>query len=149
MLCCAALCRAVSCALRCVVLCLMRYSYNWIILKYKTESKPVHPFQAEVSKLPFRWQVRDENMACGLCYTSGTTGNPKVCYCFRRPSLPVCFLVPLGMHRFLSFTLFCILHSCTCCLISDIHTHGDLCMHGHHRHLSSFEVSRCRMALNT
>ncbi|DBB00704.1 hypothetical protein WJX82_010903 [Trebouxia sp. C0006] len=33
--------------------------------------------QAEVSKLPFRWQVRDENMACGLCYTSGTTGNPK------------------------------------------------------------------------
>ncbi len=74
MLCCA--------SLRCVMLCLMRYSYSWIILKYKMESKPVYVFQAEVSKLPFRWQVRDENMACGLCYTSGTTGNPKVCYCF-------------------------------------------------------------------
>lgn len=34
--------------------------------------------QAEVSHLPFRWQVRDENLASGLCYTSGTTGNPKV-----------------------------------------------------------------------
>ena len=78
MLCCAVLC----CAVLCVVLCLMHYSYSWIILKYKMESKPVYVFQAEVSKLPFRWQVRDENMACGLCYTSGTTGNPKVCYCF-------------------------------------------------------------------
>ena len=35
--------------------------------------------QAEVNHLPFRWQVTDENLASGLCYTSGTTGNPKVC----------------------------------------------------------------------
>jgi acyl-CoA synthetase (AMP-forming)/AMP-acid ligase II len=25
----------------------------------------------------FQWPVFDENTACGLCYTSGTTGNPK------------------------------------------------------------------------
>ena len=25
----------------------------------------------------FRWTDVDENAACGLCYTSGTTGNPK------------------------------------------------------------------------
>jgi len=26
----------------------------------------------------YKWPVLDENLACGLCYTSGTTGNPKV-----------------------------------------------------------------------
>lgn len=31
----------------------------------------------QVDKLPFRWETVDENDACGLCYTSGTTGNPK------------------------------------------------------------------------
>ncbi|HAJ47533.1 MAG TPA: long-chain fatty acid--CoA ligase, partial [Alphaproteobacteria bacterium] len=25
----------------------------------------------------YRWAKIDENQACGLCYTSGTTGNPK------------------------------------------------------------------------
>ena len=25
----------------------------------------------------FAWRVEDENQAMGLCYTSGTTGNPK------------------------------------------------------------------------
>ena len=40
--------------------------------------------QAQISHLPFKWQVRDENLACGLCYTSGTTGNPKVICCLRR-----------------------------------------------------------------
>ena len=25
----------------------------------------------------YRWPIFDENTACGLCYTSGTTGNPK------------------------------------------------------------------------
>ena len=25
----------------------------------------------------YRWKALDENTACGLCYTSGTTGNPK------------------------------------------------------------------------
>lgn len=43
--------------------------------------------QAEVSKVPFRWHVQDENLACGLCYTSGTTGNPKVL--IRPPPLPL------------------------------------------------------------
>ena len=37
-----------------------------------------HMMQAQVSNLPFQWQVTDENLASGLCYTSGTTGNPKV-----------------------------------------------------------------------
>ncbi len=26
----------------------------------------------------FQWEALDENAACGLCYTSGTTGPPKV-----------------------------------------------------------------------
>jgi fatty-acyl-CoA synthase len=26
----------------------------------------------------FAWPELDENTPCGLCYTSGTTGNPKV-----------------------------------------------------------------------
>ncbi|KAK9853358.1 hypothetical protein WJX84_008299 [Apatococcus fuscideae] len=26
---------------------------------------------------PFHWAVRDETAACGMCYTSGTTGQPK------------------------------------------------------------------------
>ena len=25
----------------------------------------------------YEWPVLDERSACGLCYTSGTTGNPK------------------------------------------------------------------------
>lgn len=33
---------------------------------------------AAASRLPFRWLATDEEAACGLCYTSGTTGNPKV-----------------------------------------------------------------------
>ncbi len=28
--------------------------------------------------LPFSWAVKDETAACGACYTSGTTGQPKV-----------------------------------------------------------------------
>lgn len=35
----------------------------------------IAPFAAS---LPFKWEVTDENTACGLCYTSGTTGRPKV-----------------------------------------------------------------------
>ena len=33
---------------------------------------------AEVDGLPYVWPVLDETTPCGLCYTSGTTGNPKV-----------------------------------------------------------------------
>ncbi|KAK9830071.1 hypothetical protein WJX72_009587 [[Myrmecia] bisecta] len=33
--------------------------------------------EAQRSSLPFHWRPRDENAACGLCYTSGTTGLPK------------------------------------------------------------------------
>eukprot|EP00891_Asterochloris_glomerata_P006068 jgi/Astpho2/6068/fgenesh1_pg.00084_%23_57_t len=33
--------------------------------------------QEQVPNLPFVWQTADEHQACGLCYTSGTTGNPK------------------------------------------------------------------------
>jgi 3-(methylthio)propionyl---CoA ligase len=31
----------------------------------------------EAESEAFEWPVLDENTACGLCYTSGTTGNPK------------------------------------------------------------------------
>ncbi|MEX0838069.1 MAG: 3-(methylthio)propionyl-CoA ligase [Parvibaculum sp.] len=31
----------------------------------------------EAEKGDFKWAEVDENAACGLCYTSGTTGNPK------------------------------------------------------------------------
>ena len=35
--------------------------------------------EAELRNLSkFQWTANDENAACGLCYTSGTTGNPKV-----------------------------------------------------------------------
>ena len=34
--------------------------------------------EAAASRLPFTWLATDEEAACGLCYTSGTTGNPKV-----------------------------------------------------------------------
>ena len=30
-----------------------------------------------LSIAPSRWTYVDEHAACGLCYTSGTTGNPK------------------------------------------------------------------------
>jgi len=33
--------------------------------------------KAQERNLPFHVRVTDENQACGLCYTSGTTGNPK------------------------------------------------------------------------
>ncbi|GAB4814048.1 hypothetical protein N2152v2_001094 [Parachlorella kessleri] len=34
--------------------------------------------EEEVSRLDgFKWDPLDEDQACGLCYTSGTTGNPK------------------------------------------------------------------------
>ena len=32
----------------------------------------------QVDGLPFRWPELPEDTPCGLCYTSGTTGNPKV-----------------------------------------------------------------------
>jgi acyl-coenzyme A synthetase/AMP-(fatty) acid ligase len=34
----------------------------------------------QIQHLPgFRWVDMDENAACGLCYTSGTTGHPSGC----------------------------------------------------------------------
>lgn len=48
------------CALPCPVLC-----YEELL-------------DAQLTQLPgFRWTDVDEEAACGLCYTSGTTGNPK------------------------------------------------------------------------
>ena len=32
----------------------------------------------ESGEAGFQWVEVDENDACGLCYTSGTTGRPKV-----------------------------------------------------------------------
>jgi fatty-acyl-CoA synthase len=40
---------------------------------------PVHDYRALLDAEPdeFEWPVLDENDAVGMCYTSGTTGNPK------------------------------------------------------------------------
>lgn len=46
--------------------------------RHVTPAEAVCMLQAQVKHLPFRWHVKDEHLACGLCYTSGTTGNPKV-----------------------------------------------------------------------
>lgn len=54
--------------------------------------------QAQVRHLPFSWQAKDEHVACGLCYTSGTTGNPKV-----RCTIHAC-------HH--TFTAYLAIHSC-------------------------------------
>jgi acyl-coenzyme A synthetase/AMP-(fatty) acid ligase len=49
------------------------------------------------SQLPFKWEVADENMACGLCYTSGTTGRPKVGQLdVRKPNVPFVDLYRIG-----------------------------------------------------
>ena len=34
--------------------------------------------QAQMCNLPFQWKVQDEKLAASLCYTSGTSGKPKV-----------------------------------------------------------------------
>jgi acyl-coenzyme A synthetase/AMP-(fatty) acid ligase len=39
----------------------------------------------------FRWPKLDEGTPCGLCYTSGTTGNPKV-----NSRAAGCYLQPLS-----------------------------------------------------
>ncbi|GAA6150867.1 long-chain fatty acid--CoA ligase [Pseudoteredinibacter isoporae] len=39
----------------------------------------VHCYESLLAEQPaqFDWPELDENLACGICYTSGTTGNPK------------------------------------------------------------------------
>ncbi len=47
-------------------------------------------YEAWIAKAPttYTWPVFDENTACGMCYTSGTTGNPKaVLYSHRSTTL--------------------------------------------------------------
>ncbi|ADM10637.1 acyl-CoA synthase [Parvularcula bermudensis HTCC2503] len=41
--------------------------------------KPVHNYESLIEKHPttYDWPEFDERTACGLCYTSGTTGRPK------------------------------------------------------------------------
>lgn len=39
----------------------------------------------------FAWPELDENTPCGLCYTSGTTGNPKVGF----PASKQCRFLPV------------------------------------------------------
>ncbi|MEH6544098.1 MAG: long-chain fatty acid--CoA ligase [Porticoccaceae bacterium] len=45
----------------------------------KTTLKNVHCYETLIADQPdtFAWPELDENSACALCYTSGTTGNPK------------------------------------------------------------------------
>ena len=40
--------------------------------------------EAQAGKVEgYRWPKLEENTACGLCYTSGTTGRPKVPFSVR------------------------------------------------------------------
>ena len=42
------------------------------------EGKEVHDYEELLAAAePVEWDVRDENQAASMCYTSGTTGNPK------------------------------------------------------------------------
>jgi fatty-acyl-CoA synthase len=57
---------------------------NWILLGTEDDSKQITipgllTYETLLAGQPatFDWPVFDENLASGLCYTSGTTGNPK------------------------------------------------------------------------
>ena len=39
----------------------------------------------------FHWPSFDENSASSLCYTSGTTGLPKVCVCYACENTAFCY----------------------------------------------------------
>jgi acyl-CoA synthetase (AMP-forming)/AMP-acid ligase II len=49
----------------------------------------------------FDWPELDENTACGLCYTSGTTGNPKGALYSHRSTLLHAFSLCISLGRFL------------------------------------------------
>ncbi|KAL0026036.1 hypothetical protein WJX79_003492 [Trebouxia sp. C0005] len=66
--------------------------------------------EAQISHLPFRWHVKDENLACGLCYTSGTTGNPKgVLYSHRSNFLHALVAASADVFNLGSSSCFCAL----------------------------------------
>jgi acyl-CoA synthetase (AMP-forming)/AMP-acid ligase II len=44
----------------------------------------------------FEWPIFDENTACGLCYTSGTTGNPKGVLYSHRSQMLHALIVSIG-----------------------------------------------------
>ena len=56
---------------------------NWVLLDETESSDPAQGSLSVYSDwlieadADFTWPEFDENTACGLCYTSGTTGNPK------------------------------------------------------------------------
>ena len=61
--------------------------------------------EAQRPRLPgFRWARMEDDDACGLCYTSGTTGRPKVgacAACFNAVNLPSA-LHTTCLHRVLA-----------------------------------------------
>jgi len=62
-------------------------------------SAPVRAYEAEIAGNPetFDWPEFDENQASGLCYTSGTTGNPKgALYTHRSNVLHALFSIASG-----------------------------------------------------
>ena len=73
--------------------------------------------RAAAPRLPFQWRVSDEKAACGMCFTSGTTGNPKgVVYSHRSNTLcahidPCAFVMPLQQRSTRAPGMSC-LHTC-------------------------------------
>ena len=82
---------------------------HWVALSANEEFGPapqnIVPLNYETllcaQATSFDWPELDENTACGLCYTSGTTGEPKgVCYSHRSTvlhAMAICMTDVLGL----------------------------------------------------
>ena len=72
----------------------------WLLLHSKSScpSSSLLLAPAQAGNLAgFQWEAVDENAACGLCYTSGTTGPPKVSTGLSRMKAAA---FPVAMHGF-------------------------------------------------
>ena len=70
------------------------------IAPIKLKKKPLAYESLIASKGDFDWPALDEDSACGLCYTSGTTGEPKGVLYSQRSNMLTAFMVGQspGLH---------------------------------------------------
>ena len=70
------------------------------IAPIKLKKKPLAYEKLIAGKGDFEWPALDENSACGLCYTSGTTGNPKGVLYSHRSNMLTAFMAGQcpGLH---------------------------------------------------